>query len=325
MDLYDLVENVKMSVRDVGVQFEEIPESDRENMTIEIFAELAGLEKEKAWREWVRGSDRVFGEQDVSLVYTLYQNCRKDIVKELETKQSIIQSNLSKEGASSIIAEKTDNSKMRGMLAPEIFGVKGNWMSTKYLFGEWYNPATTSFHRGVYGQWLMAIYKQLVEANRDMGDGRSKCEEWELKMHKTLTLGQTSMILKTKNGTNDITALAISFASMVIPSEGWVVTDRRLVMLSIFSEFAFRGTLDLDKDGDDVSIKDAKEDISKKGKGVKGKCYFCKKNLTKLFRCSRCMVACYCDKKCQKNHWKVHKSQCAILCGDIHPLGDLLK
>lgn len=73
MDLYDTVEHVQRSLKDVAVQFKEIPESENESVTVGIFAELTGLEKEKAWREWVRGSDRVFGVQDVSLVDTLYQ------------------------------------------------------------------------------------------------------------------------------------------------------------------------------------------------------------------------------------------------------------
>ena len=48
-------------------------------------------------------------------------------------------------------------------------------------------------------------------------------------------------------------------------------------------------------------------------------CSNCLKNPTKeehgselkqILRCSRCLVACYCDVKCQREHWKAHKPLC---------------
>ena len=39
-------------------------------------------------------------------------------------------------------------------------------------------------------------------------------------------------------------------------------------------------------------------------------CLTCALELEKSLICSRCKIAQYCSKKCQREHWKVHKSQC---------------
>jgi len=39
-------------------------------------------------------------------------------------------------------------------------------------------------------------------------------------------------------------------------------------------------------------------------------CTYCKKSQPKLNTCSGCKRAYYCDRVCQKNHWKYHKDEC---------------
>ena len=39
-------------------------------------------------------------------------------------------------------------------------------------------------------------------------------------------------------------------------------------------------------------------------------CINCSKELTKIYRCSRCNVATYCGSACQKEAWKEHKKIC---------------
>lgn len=40
------------------------------------------------------------------------------------------------------------------------------------------------------------------------------------------------------------------------------------------------------------------------------KCLFCDKQKEGLLVCSRCRAAWYCDRECQKAHWKIHKATC---------------
>ena len=39
-------------------------------------------------------------------------------------------------------------------------------------------------------------------------------------------------------------------------------------------------------------------------------CFSCYKKIQKTNYCSRCRCASYCDRKCQKSHWKKHKKFC---------------
>ena len=39
-------------------------------------------------------------------------------------------------------------------------------------------------------------------------------------------------------------------------------------------------------------------------------CVNCNKEMTKIYRCSRCNVATYCGSACQKEAWKEHKKIC---------------
>ena len=173
-------------------------------------------------------------------------------------------------------------------------------------------------------------------------------------MHSILKLGMASVIVKTMDGKCDVTELAQSFASMKIPDEGWVITDRRLVMLSIFSIFTFRQAIEV-LDGrssvqptpaavvaDDVAGSSDSADSggvqpsdspaagktdqigdhegNEEGQGVAGRCYACQQPLKKLNRCAKCHVAYYCNRECQKAHWKTDRPQCEILSGAKHPL-----
>lgn len=45
------------------------------------------------------------------------------------------------------------------------------------------------------------------------------------------------------------------------------------------------------------------------------KCDNCKKTDTSLKRCVKCKSAAYCDRDCQKAHWKQHKKDCSRLAG----------
>lgn len=40
------------------------------------------------------------------------------------------------------------------------------------------------------------------------------------------------------------------------------------------------------------------------------RCLFCIKVLEEVNKCSRCRTATYCDRECQRKHWKVHKNSC---------------
>ena len=98
-------------------------------------------------------------------------------------------------------------------------------------------------HESRYGCWLREVLKQLADSDRALGDRQCQCEKWETKMHKLLKFGPSSVILRTENKVRDITLLAVAFAGMKIPDEGWLITDRRIVFLSIFGEFAFRAAM----------------------------------------------------------------------------------
>ena len=39
-------------------------------------------------------------------------------------------------------------------------------------------------------------------------------------------------------------------------------------------------------------------------------CSFCEKKSQRLLKCAGCSIAQYCDQKCQKSHWKIHKTHC---------------
>ncbi|KAF9207771.1 hypothetical protein BGZ49_010593 [Haplosporangium sp. Z 27] len=55
------------------------------------------------------------------------------------------------------------------------------------------------------------------------------------------------------------------------------------------------------------------------------KCYRCSKEQTDLKRCSKCRVATYCSRECQKEGWKAHKKQCASLASNApEPLSTLV-
>ena len=40
-------------------------------------------------------------------------------------------------------------------------------------------------------------------------------------------------------------------------------------------------------------------------------CDFCQSQSQSLLQCSGCGWASYCNQKCQKSHWKIHKKQCS--------------
>ena len=45
----------------------------------------------------------------------------------------------------------------------------------------------------------------------------------------------------------------------------------------------------------------------------KEKCYYCNSTEKKLLKCSRCNEVWYCSKKCQAEHWKIHKTVCKVV------------
>jgi hypothetical protein len=42
------------------------------------------------------------------------------------------------------------------------------------------------------------------------------------------------------------------------------------------------------------------------------RCFYCQqsKHVSEMKRCAACLNVCYCDQKCQKSHWKIHKKKC---------------
>ncbi|CAK4029829.1 Hypothetical predicted protein [Lecanosticta acicola] len=49
------------------------------------------------------------------------------------------------------------------------------------------------------------------------------------------------------------------------------------------------------------------------------KCGNCDKTDISLKKCAKCMSVSYCDRECQKSHWKTHKKVCAMLAGATNP------
>lgn len=47
---------------------------------------------------------------------------------------------------------------------------------------------------------------------------------------------------------------------------------------------------------------------------LKGTCANCSKNkaVTELHKCALCLSSLYCDRECQKAHWKIHKEECTM-------------
>eukprot|EP00978_Attheya_sp_CCMP212_P043577 scaffold286780_cov47-Attheya_sp.AAC.2 len=45
-------------------------------------------------------------------------------------------------------------------------------------------------------------------------------------------------------------------------------------------------------------------------------CNTCKKADCSLMRCTKCMIALYCSKACQREDWKIHKYACRQLCDE---------
>ncbi len=93
----------------------------------------------------------------------------EEICKDVALNQWVIRRLLLTPGASLIIHDESDAQKTMGMIAPWMAGTKGSWMSHAYLFSEMHNSAL-GYTENIYGKWLEEVYKQLVEANRAMGD-----------------------------------------------------------------------------------------------------------------------------------------------------------
>lgn len=53
------------------------------------------------------------------------------------------------------------------------------------------------------------------------------------------------------------------------------------------------------------------DDVEADGMTV-SRCFGCniKKKLEELSKCAGCKHACYCNRECQKKHWKIHKKKC---------------
>ena len=39
-------------------------------------------------------------------------------------------------------------------------------------------------------------------------------------------------------------------------------------------------------------------------------CVFCNKFVEKKYKCAKCLSVIYCNRECQKAHWKIHKTKC---------------
>ena len=339
--LYSLVAQIRSDLRSSEAHtFMTSNPNDTNSVLIKIFGEITGLSGKNAMRAWIKYSDTVFGDQDVVLlqefvdcfmalpvgfgglplpeldvsqVLNLLRTGRKSICDDLKSYQGVIRNGLSKTGAL-LVKESLNGSRAIGMISPQMGGVKGNWMSRLFLTSEMDNHGLDLIER-IYGKWLEKIYDQLLEANRNMGDLKTECEEWETRMYRILKLGPAAVIVKTNGGSCDITEFSRSFSNMAIPSDGLIITDRRLLMLLIFGNFALRSALDSIDNQKEASAADlVKESLSKT-------CSACGIQQKKLSRCGKCMSAFYCNRKCQQCHWKEHKQVCSILSGQKHPMG----
>ena len=177
-DLYEFVAFIRDAIDDgkLESQFPGITRgismAQREEMLIDQFAELSGFPTGEAWRQWLKGSDRIYGEQDVILLddlnkkmsppmlmlrlpvsaskpsqtMNLLLNCRKEICKDIARHQGYVRRVFSNSDKTLIIREESDSKKMMGMISPMMGGVKGNWMSTGYLFSEWCNGGMAEYH-----------------------------------------------------------------------------------------------------------------------------------------------------------------------------------
>jgi hypothetical protein len=357
--LYSLVAQIRSDLRDSEVHdLMTSNPNDTNIILIKIFGELTGLTGTDSMRAWIKYSDAIFGYQDavllqdfvdfymdtpviygmsfvlpeldVSQILNLLKTGRKSICGELKSYQGVIRNGLSKTGTL-LVQESLNGSRAIAMISPTIVGgVKGNWMSRLFLSSEMNNGGLDPIER-IYGQWLEKVYDQLLEANRNMGDLKTECEEWETRMHRVLKLGPAAIVVKTTGGSRDITEFSRSFSNMAIPADGLIITDRRLLMLLIFGIFAFRSVLgaldsiDTQKEAAADLVKESptKIDSADVAMNTTKTCSACGIQPKKPSRCSKCMSAFYCNRKCQLNHWKEHKKVCSILSGEKHPMGDI--
>lgn len=184
----------------------------KEETIINVFAEMTGIPKATAWREWLRGSDRIHGERDIALcdaicnpshfasirlqyaelrtsqILNVLQSSRKEVCAQISMTKGLIGRFLAEKMEPLMIYDESVRVKVMGMCAPWTGGLKGNFLSTTYLFSEWSNGGM-EYLASVFGRWLQEIYHQLLKSNRSLGDRGCECEEWEKEMHKILKFG----------------------------------------------------------------------------------------------------------------------------------------
>eukprot|EP00798_Chlamydomonas_sp_ICE-L_P001843 gene1843-33261_t len=164
----------------------------------------------------------------------------------------------------------------RLVLAPEMFGFKGDWMARDYLESGYSQRTSSNSFQQVYGFWSKKhIYEQLAKGNKDMKHDYSCFGKWEQDMASCIHFGPASVVFSPdrKLPSRDIRPWVEAFIELSLPSlvhgcgQFGMVTDRRLMRLQ----------------------------------AVK--------------KCSMCLTASYCSKECQTRDWKEggHKARCKYL------------
>eukprot|EP00798_Chlamydomonas_sp_ICE-L_P001844 gene1844-33263_t len=131
--------------------------------------------------------------------------------------------------------------------APEMLGMRGDWMAREYLEFGYQQQLSSHWHQWLYAIWCNKhVYEQLAKGHRDLWYDYSSFGKWERDMASCIQFGPASVVFSPdlKLPSRDVQPWVEAFVELSLPSlvddSGLfgMVTERRLMRLYVFAEMA---------------------------------------------------------------------------------------